>query len=403
MQLDANGLVIDTVDEILADLEIRVRDALGQEIETGPTSPLGQILGIFANALRLNQEGIAAAYSAYYRGSASGVNLARVGSLTGSGRLGATPSRVVVQVTTAAPVNLAPGELVAHVIDQPDRLFENATTIIQGGPAIGSWLFISQDVGPIEAPIGTLTVIPVPVVDITAVTNPVDAILGDAIETDTAYRARQEQELSRPASATVDGIRVDVLDAVVNESGMMLIDDLRVFENTADVVVDGRPPHSLEVVIWDPLNAPDVQVGQAVWDSKPGGILAFGSIPTIATDSRGDPRDSAFSRATERVLVFVIDITSGPEYSTGADSTESRIKSGILAYWAMTQRIGQDLIRSQLYEPIWDSVEKNAEVVDILEIRASISPALPSAANIAIGDLEIGTINVINIAINEIP
>jgi uncharacterized phage protein gp47/JayE len=405
MQLDGNGLVIDTLLEILADLETRVRDALGDEIETGSSSPLGQILGILSNDLRLLQEAIAAAYSANSRASASGVNLDRIGALTGSERRPATPSRAIVTVTTSSPVNLPPGALVIAVSGQPERTFENEETIAQGIEPSGlPHSFISQDLGPIEAPATTLTVIPVPVVGVDAVNNVADATLGQDVETDTAFRARQEQELSRPASATVDGILVDVLDAVLDSNGERLIQDARVFENTTDVTNgDGLPPHSIEVVIFDGASpvADDTEVGQAVWDSKPGGIQAYGLVSTTAVDSRGDDRPSAFSRATPIRLLIEMDLSVGPAWTTGAESTESRIKTALITYWADRQRIGQDLIRSQLYDPIWDAVIKDDEVIDIVDLKASIHPAAPAAANVPIDVREIGTLADVDITINE--
>lgn len=412
MQLDGNGLVLDTVVEILDDLQTRVRDALGEEIETGPETALGQILSIVANALRLLQEAVAAAYNANYRGSATGVNLVRVGSLTGSLPLPATPSRVSVDVTLSGAVNLAIGALQIHVSGQPDRLFVNENVIVEAGAGTFFHIFVSLETGPVEAPAGTLTVIPVPIANVVSVNNPADADLGRDDETDTAYRARQEQELARPASATVDGIRVDVLDNVLDANGTRLIEDCRVFENTTDVMsIEGLPPHSIEVEIWDgsPPAAADTDVGQAVWDAKPGGIQAYGTISTTAVDSRGDSRSVSFTRPAVRRLVVEVQITAGPEYSTGADSTESRIQAALAAYWDEQQRIGQDLIRAQLYEPFWAAVENNDEVVDIVAFLASGTlnsppdPADPPAAtNVAIGVREIGVLAVSDVTITPV-
>lgn len=403
MQLDANGLALDTILEILADLETEVRDALGQEIETGPDSPLGQVLSVLSNGARLLQEAVGAAYAASYRGSATGVNLDRVGSLTGTVRLPATASRVSVDVTATAPILFAPGDVVIAVAGSPERTFENEFDLF-GGPGVIAANFVSQTLGPVEAPAGTLTVIPVPVAGISAVTNPLDAELGNEVETDTAYRARQERELARPASATLDGIRVDVLDDVVDDDvvdddGERLIQDCRVFENTLDTPnSEGMPAHSIEVVVWDgsPPAATDEAIGQAVFDSKPGGIQAFGVTATTATDGRGDTWAVSFTRATPATLVLEIHLDTGPQYTP---DTQARIIAALVAFWDARQRIGEPLIRSQLYDPIWDAVQVDNEVVDITDVFAAESPNPPAASNVVLGVREIGILTAGNITI----
>lgn len=394
--LDGTGLTIDAQSEIETEIVSDVSAALGDEIETGPTSPLGQIVGIQANDQRLLQESLARVYAETYRATSTGVSLDRIGALTGSPRLPATSSTVAVNITFNAVTSISPGGLIISVDGSPDREFANTAQIDSAGPGTESHPFASLDTGPIEAPANTLTVIPIPNPSVDSVTNPADATLGRDIETDTAYRARQAQELARPASSTLDGIRIDVLDGVLDADGNRELEDVTVFENATDVTNgDGMPPHSIEVLVDDGVPAVDNdRIAQAVFDAKPGGILAYGSLSGTATDTRGGLRTVQFSRPSLVTLFLEFTLVKGPQWT--ADLIPA-LQKALAAYWQGVARSGTDLVRSQLYDVIWQVAEKNTQVVSISLVRAG-RPALFDA-DVLIASRERGTLDTGDITI----
>lgn len=399
MELDATGLTIDTTDQILNRIETDERDALGDDVETGASTPLGAINSITANDQRLIQELVDVVYLSAYRATATGASLDRVNALIGSDRLPATESTVSIDVTISGPVNLDPGLILIAVAGSPDRQFVNKNLFKELGAGTFAADFLAVETGPIEAVSGVLTVIPVPIVNITSVTNPADADLGRNIETDTAYRARADLELARPASCTLDGIRIDILDAVLDDNGDRLLEDVTVFENTGDTTdSDGVPPHAIEVVADDgtPPAATDIAIGQAVFDAKPGGIRAFGTITVNAVDSRKDLRPTGFSRPTLVPIELEINLTVGPDFSTGVSD---RIKTAVAVFWQGFARADTDLIRSQLTDPIWEAVVKNEEVIDIVSIRTARIPDGLAFANITIAPRERGTVDTSDISV----
>jgi len=91
-------------------------------------------------------------------------------------------------------------------------VFVNVTVIMitEGTPAKGvgsAWCTIN---GPVYAPAGSLTVINSPISGWDSVNNPLDAITGRNIETDTEALIRRLEVLSAGASASVQAIAADV-------------------------------------------------------------------------------------------------------------------------------------------------------------------------------------------------
>ena len=75
-----------------------------------------------------------------------------------------------------------------------------------------------------------------------SIVNPQDAILGDGVESDEAYRIRQDQELAGGGSATQPAI-IAALGALAN------VASVAVLNNDTDVTVDTIPAHSFEAVV----------------------------------------------------------------------------------------------------------------------------------------------------------
>jgi len=172
---------------------------------------------------------------------------------------------------------------------------------------------IATTAGPVSAPAHTLTVIETVIAGWTGFSNPLDAEIGKAVETDGAFRLRRKLTLSAGGSATVNAIRTRILEIVEVRAAF-------VFENTTDVVdAFGRPPHSFEAVV---LDGDDTTIAQAILAEKPAGIQTYrnpgaSGRSVVLVDSQGFNITINFSRPTPVLIYLELDLHVGPTYPVG--------------------------------------------------------------------------------------
>lgn len=404
MPLTAAGLELETVEELIDQIEEDQRGALGEDVETGPATPLGQLTAIVASALEDNRDLAQGVYASFDPESATGDALERVCALTGTIRRDATPSIVEVTVTASGGTSIAAGALVLAVAgSSPLRRFASLDPV--ENPGVGnlavSATFRSEETGPVEAPAGSLTVLAEPAAGFVSSTNPADAELGLLRETDVELRARRRAELARAGSATVDAIRVDVLDAILDAEGVRLLRDVVVFENVTDETdLDGLPPHSIEVLAYDGTPGgtlvPDQDIADAVWATKPGGIRSYGMTSATVLDARGDLRSVQFSRPTAVPVEVEVTIATGPEY---AASVADAISEAVAAYADAEVGVGQDLVLSRLYCAIFAAGRVPEEISSITLIRASRDGDPLAAADVQVATRELITVDVADVTV----
>jgi hypothetical protein len=320
--LSANGLVIRTQPELQELLEATVRAAIpGIDLSQGPEQ---QIIGILSEELTLAWETLQAIYRAQGP-EASGLALDQVAALTGTTRRAATASRVTASVTLAAGATLAAGK-VAAVDGDPDAQFASVEAVTNSGasPAAFDVVFECLRTGPIAAPAGLLTVIVTASSGWTAITNATDATLGRDVAGDPELRTQRVVELAAGGLRTVDAIRANVarVDGVIS---------VTVIENSTSVTDGaGRPGKSFEVIVWDgdPAAALDDEIAQAIYDTKPEGILSWG----FGADAEGvGPTDSG-TAIDESGTAFVVGFTRATKLRVYV-SLEAVLEDDAVAGW----------------------------------------------------------------------
>lgn len=189
--------------------------------------------------------------------------------------------------------------------------------------------FVSAtDTGVIQGAAGALTEIVTPVGGWDTVTNDGAAALGRDIETDAAYRIRQEDTLANVGAGTVESIRSQV-------SELSYVNNCSVVENATDATVDSRLPHSIEVIA-DVGSAPTSDQLQAIadllWTIKPGGIQYVSTGTTVTktvVDSEGNNQTIVFSRPVLDSIYVDIAVTTDTDYPADGDT---QLKAAVLAY-----------------------------------------------------------------------
>ena len=290
---DTSGLTIETYEEIveaLGDAQ-QAMSELGATWVTSPDSPQGQLNAVFADALRQLQEALLALYQAMDRSSATGQLLVNLSLITGTEKRFATPATVTATVNLNAGVTLLAGSQ-ANVDGDTDIVFatDEDVTNTGGSPANVDVEMSAVIAGSAAfAAAGTLTEITTPVAGWNSVTNAEDSVSGLDDETDPELRQRGLRELSSRGSANIDAI-VAAVSAVTG------VTDLQGYENTDDDTNgDGLPGNSLEIVV---LGGDDDEIAQAIWDSKPAGILSYGADDGEAIDASNHIQTVRFSRPT---------------------------------------------------------------------------------------------------------
>ena len=219
-----------------------------------------------------------------------------------------------------------------NTLDAGGAVTATPSTVTEGTPPFSDPLnFIAEETGPVAAPAGSLTVIETPVAGIDSVTNLEDAELGRDIESDQDAKLRRAQEIQLAGAATPDAIRADLLN--INDVTAVVI-----FENDTDITdSDGRPPHSLDIVV---QGGDDQDIADRIWATRGGGIQTIGDITGTVVDSQGFNQTVKFSRPTEVDIWVEVDLITDLNYPSDGDD---QVAALILAY-GLSLSIGQDII-----------------------------------------------------------
>lgn len=306
MTVDASGLTIPTIEELLADTVAEQRANVDSNIDTDTEEPVGQLNGVYIPKVRELYETLQIVNNALDPFNAEGMALATVCSLTGTQRRPVKFSFADVTLGLDAGATVFKGSIVQHS-DDPSIRFLSDLDVTAG--LAGDYIirFTCDTPGDISAVAGKLSVIASPVSGWNTATNATDATRGNDIESDTALRIRRELQLQRIGSATPDGIRSDVLD----------LDDavsVQVYENdTEEIDSNGLRPWSIEVVVYDGTpggSALDRDlIAQSIYDSRAAATDTFGNTSGTAIKADGDEKKIKFSRPVEKLVWIELTVT----------------------------------------------------------------------------------------------
>ena len=392
-QVDATGLQIKTIEEILAELSTQQKAEIDSALNTDPDEPIGELNGIFAAQLREIWEVAEVAYNGFNPDAAEGFLLEKLSALTGTRREGATKGTVTCDIDLDIGATLLNGTHFANVVGNPDNRWTPQADFTSPANGVHSIVFEAENAGTVIANSGTITVISTAVVGWNSVTNPLDAVPGREIDTNDELRQRREEELRATGSATVDAMRADILaDVDVLQA--------TVFENVTDTTdpISGLPAHSLEAVVFDgtPPVLTDAAIAQLIWDTKPAGILAFGLESGIATDSLGTFHTIGFSRPTEieiHIEMFVsINIATGYAGAAALEAALVLLNDSDLL-------LGRDVLAARLIEVAmgFDGVFNMTSPPQL-----GFAPSPVGTADLVIQPREIARLDTSRILINEV-
>lgn len=305
----ATGFVKKPLADILASYEASLL-ALYPTLDLSPETPLGQILGIMATSAAERWELLETSYNANDRDKAEFYLLDAVGALTGTPRVPASYSKVVLSCALTSGTVLTSGVAKANVAGSPLDLWTPVTTYTAATTGTFPVTFQASTTGARAANPGTITAISTPISGWSTVTNALAAVPGADAEEDPDYRERQVEELAAGGSSTVPAISAGLLAL----PGMVQV---IVEENTTNATAgDGLPAHTIWPIVFDgivPALSNDA-IAQALWANKGGGIGYFGTTTGNAVDSTGVTRVMNFDRATQRNVYIAITVKTNAKF-----------------------------------------------------------------------------------------
>lgn len=273
-QVDASGLVLETLPEIKTNLETGLKTIYGPDIVVASNSPDGQIIGIFAQAAIDLRELLLQVYNSFSVPAAFGVLLDQRVALNGLARKAGTYTVAQVLITVDQALTL-PGLDQAIVTpftvkDENGNQFQLVTSYVFGGAGSATLAFKAQNIGAILTAPNTITNQSTTTLGVTAVNNPstTSDVIGVNEESDQALKIRHGQSFYLAADGPAKAIAAALLS-------IPAVQDAFVIENSTTGTVNGTPAHSIWCIV---TGGAAVDIAQAIYSKKNLGCGLRGAI-----------------------------------------------------------------------------------------------------------------------------
>jgi len=306
--LDATGLTIDTIQEIITQLEDGYKLIYGNDIIIDSNTPDGQLINLYAQSVRDLLEVIQQINSGFDIEQAIGVVLDQRVSLLGIQRQGATFTQQQVQITVNNAVTLEGLDADANnpdgtgytVADDTGKEFILLDTFNAPSEGVYNLTFRAKDLGSITTIPNTITNPVTIILEVTDINNPTGALeIGLDGELDATLRLRATQSTANRAKGFIDSLTGNLL----NIDG---VTDARVFENYTDVIdVDGIPAHGIWAIVEGGANT---DIADTIYFTKNAGCDMKGAIAIDITTVNGSIFTILFDRPASKELYIRFDI-----------------------------------------------------------------------------------------------
>ncbi|ANS73713.1 baseplate protein [Paenibacillus yonginensis] len=316
--LDKTGFKRKRFSDLFTDMENKAREVFGETMNTSERSPLGIILRIFAWFLAKVWSTAEDVYNSGYIGTATGVNLDRLGPYVGISRiLEQFASGIAVLTGTAGHSEPAGFRLATTGGIQ----FETTERLTFGNDGTASVHVQAIEPGQdSNIAAGTLTVVVNPNPNVLTVTNLEAFTGGREKETDAEFRTRFQQSVAGGGAASVDALR----GALLRLEGVRAAAVIE--NNTMEPDAAGRPPKSFQAYV---LGGDEQTIAETIFATKSGGIETFGDIEKEVMDIAGYGHVIKFSRSEEVAVQIEIAVASNESYPADGDD---QIRKAIIRY-----------------------------------------------------------------------
>lgn len=367
--------------ELVAQAEARAKVLFGDDIETDEKTPLGKFIRLGAQDIAEAYEELESVYNSIFPNTARGASLDRVTVTAGVFRNPAIPAEQQVEFTGTPGYSIPAGFLVSG--NSVEFHTEQIVTLGEDGKAAAT-VYATEAGETGNVPVGAITEIVNPDAEVDSVKHTALLLAGQDEEVDPALRSRYHAAVLGSGSTTADAIRAAVLRVTSVRS-------CTVIENSSNVTDSGgRPGGSFECIVFAPDSLNDA-VAQAIFNSKPVGIKAFGTTEVQIKDSSGYKQSICFTHVSNKLIYAKVSVLTDEEFP--ADG-ETQIKTA-LSKTVGTLGNGDDVILTRLYSPLMAI----SGVKDVTLLQLSADGKAYTATNISCTPMQVAVLPTDNVTV----
>lgn len=412
------------IDDIIADLETKIKEESGRDVDLGQSSPIKQALDTFAIEVAELWAAQEENYYATFYEDAFGDQLNKILRLAGISRIprrvatgevtfttdNANDTDVTIQkgteVTTEATENLP---ALPFKTTERKVLLAGDFTVTVPIRGIDPWEtdvdeeYLGADTNVAS---GTINTISSPISGIDSVENrertgntELGFVHGRDRETDAEFKLRFENTLASSGDATLDAIRSEVFNAHEEIKAVSMEENTDNVDNTGS---GGLPAKSFSATVLDNGEL-DGTIVQAILDSRPAGIESYGDITATAETTDGDTYQESFYRA-DQIDIYVDVVVEGD--GTQPIDARSKIEDKVIQYiggetndelYFPGLTIGDNVIYDQVFAAVMrvDGIKQTS-----ISIGTSDPPSEGTNLTIAEGDVAISSLSQIDVTVN---
>lgn len=377
--LNENGFQRKTYEELLADMEAKARELFGEDVHLSSHSVLGIFIRVFAYFFSLFHELLERVYNSGFIGTATGVQLDRLGSNNGVLRDPAMPAVVTLAFTGKAGYVIQEG---VQFKTENDIVFEMVDVVTLDSTGIGQGTAISQIYSETaNVAVGAITIIAEPVEDLYSVTNIDRASGGAEKERDEVYRERIKITTQANAGPPVNGL-ITSINQVTGVRSVSVVEN-----NTMENDRYGNPPKSVHIYVF---GGDKESVGEAIFDAVAAGIQTVGSISTKVIDLSGFEHTVYFDLAEPLDIYASVSVQVNSKFE---DTGILDIKNVVLNY-INSLNMGETVVHSLIYADLYRIAGITSSIVKIGKTSTDLN-----AADVTVGPSQAAQIKEANIEV----
>lgn len=313
------GFQIKRYEDLLAQVQTLFRTKYTNDIKLTNDSVAGILASLIAEVFTESYEVLLAVFNAFNPDTANGKALDFICTLNGINRNQAT--KTIGEVTFSGTNGIIiPASTI--VSDESGNRF-NTISDVTIALGVADVQVEAQVSGRIVINAGEITKIVTPIFGVNSVANDDDFVSGMNEESDSELRKRRLLSFSRGGKNTDYAIESNILD-------LDYIDFCRVVSNRSLLTdSNGIPAKSFCTYIYPNQSSSgerEQEIAEIIFANMPCGIQSFGDVAFEVQDSDGFSNYVGFSYATEVPIVFIVNITTKPNFPVdGSDQIKNSI------------------------------------------------------------------------------
>lgn len=387
IQYDQNGLIIQSLLDILSERENRCQAIFGDDFYISGESAVANLQSADADRELAIQEALLYFASQLDPDQAEGIWLDYICALNNITRYQPTKSTIPITVTGTPGTTKNANEVI--IVDEAtDEYYVNMSDFELDENGKVNVQFQATSWGDIVALSSNDFSLKTPTIGVTDVEYNTDgeATIGRNAETDEELRARRNETVSFTASSILSSIKATVIQI----EGVKYI---TVYENDTMGEVDGIPAKAFEVVA---DGGDEDKIIAAILSKKPAGIQAFGTITKTISDDDGNAFEVGFTRPTKQPIDIQLRFVSD---TAQTDEWKNDLKVEILKAFNSMYAVGDNVYVYNLYYIL----NNHPEIKNVTEFKVKLHSAAESAYSdtVTIGKKELATLADSNINISQ--